>query len=186
MLATVVAGCSTGGVATREPLTVTATVTATVTVGGGPAPSEPGEAATSEPAAATIDAAVHVDACDLLTQTEANALADLELQPAVGAGDDHGKHTECVYTRDPNLSGTAQVTLLAGDGAKKALDIDKDTLHHTFTQVPGIGDEAWEEDDEIFIRVGTLWAAVELVLLNDPKDNVTRLEEAGKIAAGRM
>ena len=143
-------------------------------------------AADASSAAASIDGVVHIDACSLLTQKEAEALADYTLQAAVGAGDDHGKHTECIYTRDPYAAGTAQVTLLVGDGAEKAFHIDRDTLHHKFTTVPAVGDEAWLEDDGIFLRVGANWAAVELVLLNDPTTNVKRLQQAAKIAAGRM
>ena len=167
----VLSGCATvSGEATRAPASAVPAVSA-------PAASSP---------AVGISAVKHIDACDLLDLEEASALADYELQPAVGAGEDHGKHTECAYTRDPYAGGTAQVTLLVGDGAEKAFHVDRDALHHKFKQVPAIGDEAWEEDNAIFLRVGANWAAVELVLLNDPATNVQRIQQAAKIAAGRM
>ena len=73
-----------------------------------------------------------------------------------------------------------------GDGAKKALDIDKSTLHHAFQRVQGIGDEAWQEDGHIFLRKGTVWVSIELVLLNDPAQNVGRLQHAARLVAGRL
>ena len=174
-----VSGCaSTAGQAEKLPtVTVTATVTKTVSAG---------IANQTVDDATAIDSIKHVDACDLLTQKEASQLADLELQKGLGSGEEHGKHTLCTYTRDPNLSGNGQVTLLFGDGAEKAFHVDKDSLGHKFTKVPKLGDEAWEEDGAIFFRVGPNWAAVELFLLNDPALNSTRLRQAVKIAAGRM
>jgi hypothetical protein len=141
------------------------------------------EATSSE---ATITPQKHVDACALLTQKEANALADMELQPAVGAGQEQGADTLCQYTRDPNKDGIAQVSIIVGDGAKKALEIDKDNLGHAFTKVPEIGDEAWQEDDAIFVRKDTTWVEVGLVLLNDPSVNVEPLQQAAKIVVGRL
>lgn len=181
LLALSIAGCSTTSGQASMPATVTTTATATVTVTLGT-----GDSGQSAAAETTIDGVKHVDACALLTQAEATALADLELQGAMGAGEDHGLFTQCTYTRDPYLGGTAQVTLLVGDGAKKAFDVDKIALKHPFQQLQGIGDEAWQEDGAIFLRVGTNWAAVELVLLNDPTENVKRLQQAATIAAGRM
>ena len=73
-----------------------------------------------------------------------------------------------------------------GDGAKKELDIDRDTLGHKFTSVPGIGDEADQEDGGIFIRKGDNWVDINLVKLNDPAQNVQPMQTAAKIIAGRL
>ena len=108
----------------------------------------------------------------------------MKLNAAVEAGAG-GTQTLCQYTSDPN-GPTAQVEVLTGDGAKKALDIDRDTLGHKFTTVPGIGDEADQEDDNIFIRKGTNWAEINLVLLNDPAQNVQPMQKAAKIIASRL
>ncbi len=196
-LALLPAACSSsvgGAGAPSSILTVTAKVTVTVTATptpaatptaptGSPAPTSPRSSAPTEVSIAAIR---HPDACSLLTHSEANALADLPLKAGVGAGSEHGVNTLCQYTRDPYLDGTAQVSIIIGDGAKKALDIDKDTLKHPFVKVPGIGDEAWQEDDAIFLRVATNWVNIGLVLLNDPKDNVQRMRQAAKIVAGRL
>lgn len=168
--------------ASTPTATVTVTVAVTVTQDAELAPTT----IASSVAEGSITAVKHPDACSLLTQKEAAALADLALQPGVGAGPEHEVNTLCQYTRDPNLDGTAQVSIIIGDGAKKSLDIDKDTLKHKFVKVPGIGDEAWQEDDSIFLRVDTNWVNIGLVLLNDPAANVSRMRQAAKIVASRL
>jgi hypothetical protein len=126
------------------------------------------------------------DACDLLTHDEANTLAGRELQDAVAAGLENGANVACQYTSDPNGPGVAQVEVYVGDGAKNALDIDRDVLGHTFTNVPGIADEVLQEDGSIFIRKGDTWASINLVLLNDPNENVQRMQDAALIVANRL
>ncbi|HEY5050231.1 MAG TPA: hypothetical protein VII50_04975 [Acidothermaceae bacterium] len=96
-----------------------------------------------------------------------------------------GTLTQCRYTSDPS-GPTAQVEIIVGDCAKKELDIDRDTLGHTFTTVSGIGDQADQEDDNIFIRKGTNWVDNNLVLLNDPAQNVQPMQTAAKIVASRL
>jgi hypothetical protein len=91
----------------------------------------------------------------------------------------------CQYTADPN-GPTGQVEVFLGDGAKKSFDIDKDVLDHDFTSVPGIADEAQQEDGNIFLRKGTTWVQIRLVLLNDPAENVEPLQTAAKIVASRL
>lgn len=81
---------------------------------------------------------------------------------------------------------TAQVEVFVGDGAKKFLDTDRDTLGHAFTSVPGIGDEAYEEENVIFFNKGGTWVSIRLTLLNDPVLNKVPLETAAKTAAGRF
>lgn len=126
------------------------------------------------------------DACDLLTHDEANTLAGRTLQDPVPAGLVNGANVMCQYTSDPNEPGVAQVEVYVGDGSEKALEIDRDVLGHTFTSVPGIADEVLQEDGSIFIRKGTTWASINLVLLNDPAENVQRMQDAAVIVAGRL
>jgi hypothetical protein len=115
---------------------------------------------------------------------EAGQLAGRTLQDGVASGP-AGTPTMCQFTSDPNEPGVAQVTVQVGDGVKKYLDIDKDTLGHPFTQVDDLGDEAWQEDDAIFVRHGNLWIGITLVLLNDPAENAQPLRAAATIAVGR-
>jgi hypothetical protein len=123
-----------------------------------------------------------IDPCKLLTQAEATTLAGVKVNAAVEAGA-AGTQTLCQYTSDPS-GPTAQVEIISGDGAKKELDIDRDTLGHPFTSVTGIGDEVDQEDGNIFIRKGDNWVDINLVKLNDPAENVKPMQTAAKIIAG--
>ena len=127
---------------------------------------------------------VAVEPCDLLTRAEAERLAGTPLQAGVAAGSD-GTHTLCQYT-GPTSGPTAQVEIFVGDGAKKMLDIDKDTLQHAFTTVAGIGDLCLQEDGNIFVRKNGRWASINLVLLDDPGADVKPLQVAAKIIAARL
>jgi hypothetical protein len=135
-------------------------------------------AASAEPSEA---APTTLDACALLPQEEAQTLAGTPLDPAIPG---NPANPSCSYT-GPVEGPTAQVELYAGDSAKKIYDIDVE-LDHAFTPVSGIGDEAYEEDNAIFFRSGTTWVAIRLVLLNDPLENVPRMEEAARAVAGRL
>lgn len=142
----------------------------------------PSSTPTSAPPVAASSATTALpDACSLLTPTEAQALASTPLNPQVESTD----KTLCQYV-GPTTGPEAQVELIVGPGALKGLQIDRDALKHTFTPVPGIADEADEESDNIFIRKGTLWVQINLVLLNDPTQNRVALETAAKAVAGRM
>ena len=172
-------GCA--GVVTGTP-EARPRVTVTVTAEG-----PDGRAVPNAPTQSPSSATTQPGACSLLTHAEADTLAGRALQPAVGAGQsDQGGFTLCQYTAAPTEPGVAQVSVGVGDGAKKALDIDKETLHHPFQRVQGIGDEAWQEDGHVFLRKGTVWVSIELVLLNDPAENVGRLQHAARIVAGRL
>ena len=122
-----------------------------------------------------------IDACALLPLDEAQTLAGTPLDAGVAG---NPADPSCTYT-GPVDGPTAQVEVYAGAGAKKIYDIDVE-LQHPFTPVSGLGDEAYEEDDAIFFRSGTTWVAIRLVLLNDPAENVARMEDAAKAAAGRL
>ncbi len=144
------------------------------TTSAAPAATTTTVAATTLPTLPTLP-----DACSLVTKPEAEQLAQTPL-------DDPNQVKEtCTYT-GPVTGPLAQVEVFIGDGAKKFLDIDRDTLGHAFTSPPGIGDEAAEEDDAIFIRNGTTWVSLRLTLLNDPAENKDRLEALAKTVAGRF
>jgi hypothetical protein len=136
-------------------------------------------AASAEPSEAAEPTAI--DACALLPLEEAQTLAGTPLDPPIPG---NPANPSCSYT-GPVDGPTAQVELYAGDAAKKIYDIDVE-LGHAFTPVSGIGDEAYEEENAIFFRSGTTWVAIRLVLLNDPLENVPRIEEAARAAAGRL
>ncbi len=124
------------------------------------------------------------DACTLLTKQEAEAVTGIGLQDGVPGGP-NGTVTSCEYTSPPT-GETAQVTVTVGDGAKKIYDIDHDALKHDFTAIAGVGDEAWEENDGVFVRKGQTWVALTLVRLNDPSANRGPLETAIKLIASRL
>lgn len=124
--------------------------------------------------------------CTLVTKDEAEVLADRELQAGVPSGDEKGVPTLCEYTAPPDTPGVAQVSVQVGDGALKFLQIDRDTLGHTFTQPTGIGEEAWQEDGHIFVRKGSVWVAVELVTLDADPAIPDRLQATAKTIVGRL
>lgn len=180
-------GCmsTVSGSPSGAPVTVTETVSVTVTVPGAESETSADDSVESSPETPIrTDSMATPDPCSLLTQDEADQLAGRPLQPAVPSGPE-GEPTMCQFTSDPNEPGVAQVTIQVGDGVKKYLDIDKDTLGHTFVQVEDIGDEAWLEDNAIFVRQGGLWIGISLVLLNDPAENAEPLKAAAAIAVGR-
>ena len=119
------------------------------------------------------------DACTLVTKAEADALAGLTLQPASAV------ETTCTYTA-PTSGPTAQVEVFVGDGAKNLYETDKTGLQHTFTAVPGVADECYEEDGAIFLQKAGTWVAIQRVSLDDPAASKVALENAAKAAAGRF
>jgi hypothetical protein len=151
-----------------------------------PAPSDAGNVQPSSAPATSAAAPAKLDACALLTKSEAEALAGTPLNDAVAAGPaGSGDNTLCQYV-GPTTGPTAQVEVFVGDGAKKQLDIDKDNLMHTFTQCAGIGDQCLQEDDFIFVEKNGTWASINLVLLNDASQNVQPLQTAIKQVADRL
>lgn len=122
------------------------------------------------------------DPCKLLTQDEANTLAGEALGNPLPEG---VPPTNCVWPT-PLTGSVAQVEVGVGDGAKKFLDIDKDTLGHTFTQVPNLGDEAWLEDGTVFVRTGTLWFSLHLVKLDSAPNDQANIVSLAKTILGRI
>jgi hypothetical protein len=97
-----------------------------------------------------------------------------------------GEDLLCQYDADPN-GPTAQVQVFVGAGAKTFLDLDKDTLKHDFSTLTGIGDEAYLEPGTVFVRKGTLWVAVEAVVLDTPADQVqAALTSLAGVIAGEI
>jgi hypothetical protein len=144
-------------------------------------------APTSPPASDTTSAAAaaQLNSCTLVDKQKAQAL--------IGGGttfqDGVHAHTtdvdSCTYTGDPS-GPTAQVEVFIGDGAKKFYDDDNDVLHHTFTNLPGVGDEAHEEDFAIFFRKGSTWVALRITSLNDYSTFKARAEALAKDIASAM
>lgn len=122
-----------------------------------------------------------LDVCALLNLAAAQTLVGTTLN-AGDAGAD--SNPSCTYNSDP-AGPTAQVNVYIGDGAKKAYDIDV-ALEHSFTDVPGIGDEAHQEDSAIFARKGTTWVAISIVLLDDTGPTVPRLQDAMRTVVGQL
>jgi hypothetical protein len=170
----VCAACSSG--AAHPAPTVTRTVTRTVTVTAAASPDEP---VPSESSATALP-----DPCKLLPLADATTLAGTKLNAPTEDGA-AGTQTACQYD-GPTSGPEAQVDVFVGDGAKQQLHIDKDNLHHAFTSIPGIGEECQQEDNFVFVHKDGLWASINLVLLDDPKQNVTRLTAAARTLAANM
>jgi hypothetical protein len=167
------AACSSaGGTSATPTLTPSAAVTAAGAATDTPAPSD----------MPTDTAATLPDPCTLLTQDEADKLAGVKLGAPLPEG---MPPTNCVWPT-PVDGAVAQVEVQLGDGAKKFLDIDKDTLKHDFKQVSGLGDEAWQESDTIFIRTGTVWFDLHLVKLDSAPDDQANTAALAKVILGRI
>lgn len=138
----------------------------------GPTIDEPSEEATPAAPAALPDP------CALVTKDDAETLAATPLDDAVAVRE------TCTYS-GPVTGPTAQVEIYVGDGAKKILDIDRE-LGHEFTEVAGVGDEAYLENGMIFFSRSGTWVGIRLVRFTDDAENNRRLEQAARTAAGRL
>jgi hypothetical protein len=139
-------------------------------------------AATAAPVTTTTAPAV-LDSCVLVTKAQAEAVIGTKLQTATQVS--NSDVDSCTYPGDPN-GPTAQVEVFVGAGAKKFYDDDNNVLKHTFTDVPGVGDESHEEGYAIFFRKGSTWVALRLTSLDDFSTFKTRLEDLAKSVAGRI
>ena len=145
--------------------------------GGG---STPKAGVTTKPKAAGIDLS-KIDPCSLFTQSDAETMVKTTLSPGQDVKDP--TQPSCTYQPDPN-GPTAQATLNIGAGALNVFNIDKN-IGHTFTDVPGIGDEAHLEPGGIFFRIGTTWASLTMVRLDDAEQyNQNLIDAATKVAGG--
>ena len=144
----------------------------------------PTEVPTGVPTALpTLPTAVAIDPCALATQEEVDAVAGTPLEVGYPGGEP--QVYSCTWT-GPTTGPLGQIEIYLGENAKKFLDIDRDTLEHEFTQVAGIGDEAWLEENSIFFRKGTTWVALRVVRLNDPVENVEPLTELARRMVDRL
>jgi hypothetical protein len=123
------------------------------------------------------------DPCKLVTVDQVSKLVQVQVQPGVNVG--KGDDLMCQYLAPPD-GPTAQVEIFTGGGAHKSFQIDHDTLGHDFTELDGIGDEAWLEADNVYLRKGSNWAQVNVVALDvDEAQIMSGLKEmAATIAKG--
>ncbi|HEX7490952.1 MAG TPA: hypothetical protein VF337_04555 [Candidatus Limnocylindrales bacterium] len=169
----VLAGCSSAGATSAPP-----TLMPSVAASAADMPTDTA-AATDMP---TDTAAVLPDPCTLLTQDEADKLAGVKLGAFIPDG---APPTNSVWPAPLN-GAVAQVEVGVGDGAKKFLDIDKDVLGHDFKQVSGLGDEAWQESDTVFVRTGDLWFSLHPVKLDSAPDGQANMVALAKVILGRI
>jgi hypothetical protein len=150
-------------------------------------PADAGDSGTVESTGAPTEEAgldiASLDACTILTREDAETLIGTALtDPLQVATSDV---SSCTYPGDPN-GPTAQVEIYIGPGAGKQLEIERDTLEHPFTEPASIGDEAWQEDYQIFARTGETWVSIRLVVLEDAAGYVTPLQTAMTAALARL
>ncbi len=142
---------------------------------------------TTKAAAATTTTAKTVaapDPCTLVTQAQGQAIVGVALGAGVKSGSDGD--TMCQFTSSPD-GPTAQVEVFVGDGAKKQLDIDKDSLQHPFTTIPGVGDQTYLEAGNVFVHKDGIWVSVNVVALDAPDDQVqTGLTNLASTIAGEI
>jgi len=137
---------------------------------------------TTAPETASLPPAVP-QACTLVTKPEAETVMGTKL--ADGTPVANPDINSCTYAGDPS-GPTAQFEVYASPGAKKFYDDDHDVLQHTLTDVPGLGDEAHEEDFNIFFRKGTTWVALRVTSLDDWSTFKPRAEALAKQVAAKL
>jgi hypothetical protein len=120
--------------------------------------------------------------CELVPQADAESLADTPLE--AGNLIDNGNYATCTYL-GPVTGPTAQVEVYIGDAVQKALDINRG-LGHDFVTLDGVGDEAYLEDFNVYVRKGANWGWVRLVRLEDPEGFNKPLEELARKMASQM
>jgi hypothetical protein len=145
--------------------------------------SPPAASTTTVPVTSPPTTAAPLNSCTLVPQAAAEGVMQTKLLPAVHVT--NSDDDTCTYAGDPS-GPTAQFEVFVGAGAKKFYDDDNITLHHTFTDVPGIGDEAHEETDALFFRKGTTWVALHLVSLDDFSKFKVGLESLANNVAAQM
>lgn len=169
---------------------VTVTVTASASgdaLGNDPfAESAPATTAASPKPKISDTAPKALDSCALLSKEEAQVLAGRRLNDPDPSTRTGSVSLTCAYNSPPEDPGVGQVVVVNGAGALKALTIDRDNLAHPFTQVSGIGDEAWQEDGAIFARRGGTWVSVHVVMLDDDPELPNRLKQAASLVVSRL
>jgi hypothetical protein len=123
-----------------------------------------------------------VEACSVLPQGVAERIAGTALEPPVAVnGPDQ---TSCTYV-GPVAGPEAQVQMFVGDNVKSIYEGEL-AQGHVFRRIPGVGDEAYLEPNEIVFRKGAIWAVIELVRLNDPKENDQPLIDGARRVAAAL
>ena len=135
------------------------------------------EAAVGESTTTTTTPA-SLDACSLVSKSEAEAVVGTALDDAVPARE------SCSYT-GPVTGPTGQFEVYVGPGAKKILDVDRD-LNHTFEPIAGAGDESYLEDGNAFVRKGSQWVALRVVRLDDFAVYKAALTKLAVTVSGRI
>ncbi|MDZ4826466.1 MAG: hypothetical protein SGJ13_08375 [Actinomycetota bacterium] len=102
------------------------------------------------------------------------------------AGDETTDESSTVSIDPCSLITQAEADALAGMALQEPILTQADTSSCTFTEVEGLGDEAYLEDFTIFFRNGETWVALRLVLLEDPAAYNEPLTNLAKTMAGRM
>jgi hypothetical protein len=117
--------------------------------------------------------------CTLLTRVDAQTLLGLKVQPPKRSG------RGCTYTAVPT-GPVGQVEIYVDSTLPRTLQIDRNELHHTFWKVPRLGDQALEEEWNIFARKGTVWITIHVVRIDPWPPYRKRLEQAARIAISRI
>ena len=121
------------------------------------------------------------DACSLLTQVQAEALAGVKLRKGDDSPAQNSADTATCSYDSPPTGSSGSVQIFTQLSTPRALNIDK-AIHHKFRTVPGIGDQTLEEpqNSSIFVRKGQVW-----VYLSVPYGATPRLLEraAAQVAA---
>jgi hypothetical protein len=124
-----------------------------------------------------------LNSCELVTKAQAETVMGTKMQEGVHVA--NPDLDTCTYAGDPS-GPTAQFEVFVGAGAKTFYDDDNTVLQHTFTDVPGLGDESHEEEFALFFRKGTTWVALRLTSLDEFSLFKTRLEDLGKEVAAQI
>jgi hypothetical protein len=165
----IIVALSACGSSSKKPAATTTTET--------PTTAAPAETTT------TTSAPADLNSCELVTKAQADTVMGTTMQEGVHVAT--ADLDSCTYAGDPN-GPTAQFEVFVGAGAKKFYDDDNTVLQHTFTDVPGLGDEAHEEDFALFFRKGTTWVALRLTSLDDFSVFKTRLEDLAQEVAAQI
>lgn len=177
MLSVILAAACSAASATPAPAAIpspspAAVVAPEVSEAPSPTPTE----SPAEPSPAPLDP------CALITRDEADALAGVKVLDPQPAGNPPSR---CVWPT-PVTGAVGQVEIEVGDGARKAYDIDATVLHHDFTPVARLGDEAYMEDKAIFFRAGDTWVEINVVRLDAPSRLPDMLVQLARTVAGRL
>lgn len=147
-------------------------------------PTTVADATTTTVAATTTPTtAAALNACEVVTQQQAEAILQTKLLE--GLHTSNADDDTCTYPGDPT-GPTAQFEIFIGAGAKKFYDDDATVLQHPFTDLPGVGDEAHQEDYAIFFRKGDTWVALRVTSLDDYSKFKPALEALAKDVATKV